>query len=65
MYDYSCQAQLPRSDRLRLLTEELRYLGAKKWILTALDFLADELEEAEYVASEAGVLPQGGPSSTQ
>jgi hypothetical protein len=38
---------LSASDRLRILTEELRHLGPKRWILTALDFLADELEETE------------------
>src|SRR3954453_14889007 len=28
----------------------LRYLGPQMWILTAFDFLADELEEGEYCA---------------
>jgi hypothetical protein len=37
-------ASLDRSDRLRILTDELRYHGPEKWILTSLDFLADELE---------------------
>jgi hypothetical protein len=55
---------LPASDRLRLLTEELRYGGPQRWILSALDFLADELEEAASAAREPA-LPRGGPSNSQ
>jgi hypothetical protein len=48
---------LPSSDRLRLLTEELRHVGAQKGILIALDILADELEQVEYAALEHRVPP--------
>ncbi len=65
MQDLLCLADLAASDRLRLLTEELRYLGPQNWILTALDFLADELEEAEYAAREQGEPPQDGTLNTQ
>lgn len=52
------------ADRLRILTDELRYFGAKRWILTALDFLADELEDAEYAVLES-LPPQDEISDTQ
>ena len=43
MSDAYSPLHLSPSDRLRLLTEELRYSGPQKWILTLLDYLADEL----------------------
>jgi hypothetical protein len=53
---------LPPSDRLRLLTEGLRHVGAAPWLTTALDYLADELEASEPRAEptqgdETEVLP--------
>jgi hypothetical protein len=50
---------LPPSDRLRLLTEELRHVGPEPWILVALDCLADELEEVEFAVRKA-LRPQDG-----
>jgi hypothetical protein len=42
---------LAASDRLRILVEELRYLGPKREILKELRRLAEDLEEAERALS--------------
>jgi hypothetical protein len=53
------------ADRLRILIDELRCLGAKRWILTALHYLADELEDAEVAAREDSARPEGGISTSR
>lgn len=47
MWDAPFFPSLPPSDRLRLLADEIRYVGPAPWLLTALDSLADELERSE------------------
>lgn len=44
MLDYAFWEELHASDRLRLLVDEVRRVGAHKGLLTALDHLADKLE---------------------
>jgi len=51
--------KLPPSDRLRLLVGGMRYYGPNRRILTALEYLADELEAAEQVAVEASSAQSG------
>lgn len=56
MWDAPFFPSLPPSDRLRLLADEIRHVGPAPWLLTALDYLADELESFD---PESGPNPEG------
>lgn len=50
------------SDWLGILADETRHNGPKPWILTALDYLADELE---VYGPERGPVPEGNGAAHQ
>jgi hypothetical protein len=54
MWDPPFFPSLPPSDRLRLLADEIRHVGPEPWLLTALDYLADELEARDVPAKWSG-----------
>jgi hypothetical protein len=64
MWDAPFFPFLSPADRLRLLADEIRHVGPPPWLLTALDYLADDLEVSDtdskpHPRNDAGPIAKG------